>query len=262
MKLITFLTDFGTNSGYVSQMKGVALSITDAKLVDITHEVTPQNVKEGAFILRSSIPFFPAGSVHVAVVDPGVGTERRGIVITAPSQILVGPDNGLLIPAARYLGNFTVYEIKNPKLLSDSISNTFHGRDIFTPVAAHILNGVLFEHIGPIIKDFVDLDFGNYEMTNNSANGKIIYIDKFGNIITNISGDRLSKVLNYNKEVTLSIFSKNLIVKFVKAYNFVKEGEILLTIGSSNLLEIALNQGNAAKKLSVKVDDEVRIQFN
>ena len=111
MKLITFLTDFGSNSSYVSQMKGVALSITDAKIIDITHDISPHNIKEGAFVLRSSIPFFPIGTVHVAVVDPGVGTSRRGIVITTPSQILVGPDNGLLIPAAKSLGSFTVFEM-------------------------------------------------------------------------------------------------------------------------------------------------------
>jgi len=261
MKLITFLSDFGSNSGYVSQMKGVALSITDAKIVDITHEICPHNIREGAFVLRTSVPFFPRGSVHVAVVDPGVGTKRKGIVITTPSQILVGPDNGLLIPAARNLGNFTIYEISNPKLMLDSISNTFHGRDVFTPVAAHILNGVLFEQIGPVVTDFVDLDFGNFEITDNSATGKIIYIDSFGNIITNIDGIRLSHVLNYDKKVNIFIGTNNFGTKFVKSYNFVKKGELLATIGSSNLLEIALNQGNVAKKLGVKPDSDLKILF-
>ena len=262
MKIITFLTDFGSNSSYVAQMKGVALSMTEAKIIDITHEITPQNIREGAFILRISIPYFPAGSVHVAVVDPGVGTERRGIVITTPSQILIGPDNGLLIPAARYLGNFTIYVITNPKLILNSVSNTFHGRDIFTPVAAHILNGVLFEQIGPIVTDFVDLDFGNFKITDNSATGKIIYIDSFGNIITNIDGFRLNQILDYNKKIKVFIGDINLEIKFVKTYSFVKKSELLATIGSSNLLEIALNQGNAAKKLGVKPDDEVKILFS
>lgn len=259
MKVITFLTDFGSNSGYVAQMKGVALSITEAKIVDITHQITPQNIREGAFLLRTSIPFFPAGSVHVAVVDPGVGTERRGIVVTTPSQILVGPDNGLLIPAARHLGNFTVYEITNPKLMLDSVSNTFHGRDIFTAVAAHILNGILFEQIGPIITDFINLDFGTFKITDNSATGKIIYNDFFGNIITNIDGLRLNQALNFNKKITLCIGKITQEISFVKSYNYVKKSELLATIGSSNLLEIALNQGNAAKKLGVKPDDEVKI---
>jgi len=262
MKLITFLSDFGSNSSYVAQMKGVALSMTDAKVVDITHSITPQNIREGAFILRTSIPFFPTGSVHVAVVDPEVGTDRRGIVVTTPSQILVGPDNGLLIPAARFLGNFTVYEITNPKLMLNSASNTFHGRDIFTPVAANILNGLLFEQIGPIIKDFVNLDFGNYNITDNSATGKVVYIDSFGNIVTNIDGSRLNQVLNFNKRITLLIEDRDLKIQFVKSYGFVKKSELLATIGSSNLLEIALNQGNAAKKLGIKPDDEVKILFS
>jgi len=262
MKLITFLTDFGSNSSYVSQMKGVALSITDIKIIDITHDISPHNIKEGAFVLRSSISFFPIGTVHVAVVDPGVGTRRRGIVITTPSQILVGPDNGLLIPAAKSLGDFTVFEIRNPKFLLDTVSNTFHGRDVFSPVAAHILNGMLFEEIGPVITDFIDLDFGNFEITDKSAIGYVVYIDSFGNIITNIDGNRIKDVLNYNKKITVYLGSRMFEAFFVKSYNFVKKGEILVTIGSTNLLEIAINQDSAAKKLCVKPADKIKILFS
>lgn len=262
MKLMTLLSDFGSNSNYISQMKGVALSITDATIVDITHEITPHNILEGAFILRTSVPYFPVGTVHVAVVDPGVGTARRGIVVTTRNQILVGPDNGLLIPAAKYLGDFTVYEIVNQNLMLNPVSNTFHGRDVFTPVAAHILNGILFEQIGPIITDFVYLDFGRSEITDKTATGKIIYIDSFGNIITNIDGIILKQVLNYDKKIMLFIGDKQLEIPFVKSYNFVKKGELLVTIGSSNFFEIALNQGNAGKKLNVKEDDEVKILIN
>jgi len=262
MKLMTLLSDFGGNSSYISQMKGVALSITDARIVDITHDVTPHNIREGAFVLYSSVPYFPVGTVHVAVVDPGVGTARRGIVVTTGTQILVGPDNGLLIPVARYLGNFTVYEIKNPHLILNPVSNTFHGRDVFTPVAAHILNGIMFENIGPIISDFVDLDFGKFEIKPKTATGKVIYVDSFGNIITNIDGFRLRQVLNYDNKIMLFIGDKKLELPFLKSYNFVKKGEFLATIGSSNLFEIALNQGNACKKLGVKSDDEIKIIFS
>ena len=144
---ITFLSDFGMKNSYIAQMKAVASSITDARLIDITHNITPHNIKEGAFILKTTVPFFPAGTVHVAVVDPGVGTNRKGIVIVTRSQILVGPDNGLLVPAAQALGDFNVYEITNQKLMVLPVSNTFHGRDIFTPVAANIINGVPFEAV-------------------------------------------------------------------------------------------------------------------
>ena len=261
MKIITFLSDFGTKDGYAAQMKGVALSITDARLIDITHEVTPQNIREGAFILRSVAPHFPTGTVHVAVVDPDVGTERRGILITTSRHILIGPDNGLLMPAAHFLGNFIVYEISNEKYMLDSISSTFHGRDIFAPIAAHIINGAPFKEIGNRIDDFVDLDFGQGEIRENAATGKVIYIDRFGNIITNITGETLSKGLAYNKNIMVFIGEKCIEIPFVKSYGFVKKREMLVTIGSSNFLEIGINQGNVAKKLSIKEDDKVEILF-
>jgi S-adenosylmethionine hydrolase len=235
--------------------------MTDATIVDISHEITPHNVFEGAFVLMTAVPYFPVGTVHVAVVDPGVGTMQRGIVITTKTQILVGPDNGLLIPAARALGDFTVYEIVNQKLLPSFVSNTFHGRDIFTPVAAHILNGILFEQIGPVIKDFISLDFGNFEIDNKTAIGKVIYVDNFGNIITNINGFTLKQMLSFDKKVLLYVGKKKFEISFVKSYNFVKSGSLLATIGSSNYLEIALNQGNAAKKLGVKPGYTVKILF-
>lgn len=261
MKIMTFLSDFGNQSSYVSQMKGVAVSMTDARIVDITHDISPHNICEGAFVLQTSVPYFPVGTVHVAVVDPGVGTTRRGIVVTTRTQILVGPDNGLLIPAARRLGDFTVYEIANQNLMLNAISNTFHGRDVFTPVAAHILNGVTFEQIGPLITDPVDLSFGKFEITDKTVTGKIIYVDSFGNIITNIDGFRLRQIVDYDKKIILLLGRKRLEIIFVKSYNFVKKGELLATIGSSNLFEIALNQGNASKKLKLKPDDEIKIQF-
>jgi hypothetical protein len=261
MKLLTFLTDFGTKSNYISQMKGVAMSITDARIVDISHDISPYNIREGAFVLRTSVPFFPVGTVHVAVVDPGVGTNRRGIVVTTRSQILVGPDNGILIPVARYLGDFVVYEIKNQELMSKNVSNTFHGRDIFTPAASNILNGIPFDQIGPIIYDFVDLDFGVYEITAQSAVGKIIYIDNFGNIVTNIDGTKLKQIIGFNREITLMIEKKQFKIPFIQTYNFAKQKDLLSTIGSSNLFEIAQNQGNAAKLLKVKLDDDIKILF-
>jgi S-adenosylmethionine hydrolase len=261
MKIITFLSDFGTKDGYAAQMKGTALKITDAQLIDITHEITPQNIREGAFILRTVAPYFPTGTVHVAVVDPGVGTDRRGILITTSRHILIGPDNGLLMPAAHFLGNFIVYDISNKKFMSSSISSTFHGRDIFTHVAAHITNGTPFEEIGNRINDFVNLDFGQGEIKENAVTGKVIYIDRFGNVITNITREILSKGLAYDKKIMVFVGEKNIEIPFVRSYGFVKKREMLTTIGSNNFLEISINQGNAAKKLSVKEDDKVKILF-
>lgn len=262
MKIITFLTDFGMKTGYVAQMKGVVSGITDARLIDITHDITPHDIREGAFVLQTSVPFFPVGTVHVAVVDPGVGTERSGVIITARNHILVGPDNGLLIPAARFIGDFTVYEITNEKYMLDYVSNTFHGRDVFAPVAAHIVNGVPFEKIGTRTDNFVDLDFGSTEITDKTATGKIIYVDRFGNLITNINGFRLREVLEFDKKIMVFIGDKQLGIPFVKSYGFAKKGQILATIGSSNYLEIGVNQGDAARKLKVKPDDAVKILFS
>jgi S-adenosylmethionine hydrolase len=262
MKLITFLSDFGNKNGYVSQMKAVAHSMTDAKIVDISHNISPHNINEGAYVLQSSVPFFPDGTVHVTVVDPGVGTNRRGIVVTTRSQILIGPDNGLLIPAARRLGDFKVFEIANKNLMLSNISNTFHGRDIFTPVAANILNGVEFSQIGPIITNFIDLDFGKAEIYDKLSIGKVIYVDSFGNIITNINGFQIRRFLEYGKTINLTIKEKEIKIPFLKSYNFVKKGELLATIGSGNLLEIAQNQGNASKKLNFKCNDIIKLHYN
>ena len=262
MKIITYLTDFGTKSSYVAQMKGVALSITDARLIDITHEISPQNIREGAFILSTAVKFFPTGTVHVAVVDPGVGTERRGIVVTTPKYVLVGPDNGLLMPAAHYPGDFAVYEIKNTAYMLPNISDTFHGRDIFTPIAANILNGLPFDQIGPRITDYVDLNFGKAEFSSTEAKGKIIFIDNFGNIITNIESRLIKGFMEYGKKIKIKIKNKQHEILFVKSYNFVNKGSILATIGSNKYLEISINQGNAAHELDVKIDDEIQIDYS
>ncbi len=261
MKIMTFLTDFGIKNNYVAQMKAVALDITNPKIVDITHNVTPHNVYEGAFLLKTTVPYFPDGTVHVAVVDPGVGTKRRGIVVTTKKQILVGPDNGLLIPVAEHLGIFQVYEIKNNKFMRNNISNTFHGRDIFTPVAAHILNGIYFNQIGPRIYDYKTLDLGSFVIKEKTAEGEIIHIDGFGNIITNIDGVELRSNLDFNNKIMVYIGEKRVEMPFVKTYGETKKDETLATIGSSNFFEISINQGNASSKYKAKIDDKIKILF-
>jgi len=261
MKIITFLTDFGSKGGYVAQMKGVVLSITDSKLIDITHDIMPHDIREGAFVLQNSVVYFPVGTVHLAVVDPAVGTNRRGIIVATKSHILVGPDNGLLMPVAHFLGGFTVYEITNNKYMLNSISNTFHGRDVFSPVAAHIVNEVPFEEIGSRIYNFIDMDFGKGKITDRTATGKIIYVDNFGNIVTNIEGAQIRDILDYGSKLMAFIGDKQKEISFVKSYSFVEKGQLLATTGGSNLIEIGLNQGNAARELGIKIDDEIKLLF-
>ncbi|MEF8879530.1 MAG: S-adenosyl-l-methionine hydroxide adenosyltransferase family protein [Candidatus Thermoplasmatota archaeon] len=260
MGIITFLTDFGFKNNYVSQMKAVALNITNAKIVDICHHVTPQNVSEGAFLLKTAARYFPKGTVHVGVVDPGVGTERKGIVVVTPKHVFVGPDNGLFIPAAREQGSFDVYEIRNPRFMLNKISNTFHGRDIFTPVAAYILEGIPFTEIGPSTKDYIDLNFEKKRVIDDKKiEGEIIHIDSFGNIVTNLTEDDIKNFFSYGSEISVFLGGKRRKICFSKSYDYVDRNDFLATIGSSGFFEISINQGNAAEELSVKAGDHIKI---
>jgi S-adenosylmethionine hydrolase len=262
MKIITFLTDFGQRDSYVAQMKGVASSLTDAHLIDITHEISPHAIREGAFTLRAVVPFYPIGTVHVAVVDPGVGTTRRGLIVTTKEHIFVGPDNGLLMPAAHLQGDIAVYEISNPRYMLPSVSSTFHGRDIFTPVAAHIIRGVPFNDFGPKITDAVDLTVIQPTTTDEKIAGKVIHIDRFGNIITNVDESSISRVANFDQNLRISLGATQKKLPFVRSYGHVQKGEALATIGSYRYLEISINQGNAAEQLHVSLDDDIDVLLN
>jgi S-adenosylmethionine hydrolase len=238
------------------------LSLTDAYLIDITHEISSHAIREGGFILRAVVPFYPVGTVHVAVVDPGVGTKRRGLIVTTKEHIFVGPDNGLLMPAAHLLGDITVYEISNPRYMLPSVSSTFHGRDIFTPVAAYITRGVPFTDFGPKITDAVDLDFIQPTITNDKIVGKVIHIDHFGNIITNIDESAISRVANFDQNLRISFGTTQQELPFVRSYGHVQKGEALATIGGFRYLEISINQGNAAEQLHVSLDDDIDVLLN
>lgn len=253
--VITLLSDFG--DVYPASMKGVILGINpDANIVDISHSAPRHDVRAGAFMLMNCARYFPSGTVHIAVVDPGVGTKRRSIAIRADApgsglQYFVGPDNGLLIPAARSIGEFEAYEITNKKLIRESISGTFHGRDIFAPVGAHISKGLDISDVGEMIFDFVDLDFGKGIKKNGTLEGRVIFIDSFGNVVTNIPAGmvefRLGDVLEIEKKQVL----------FQSSYGFCKKGEPLALIGSHGYLEIAVNRGSAAEFFNKKQGDKI-----
>lgn len=262
MKRITFLTDFGTKGVYVAQMKGVVSGITDARIIDITHEVSPHNIREGAFLLWTTAPFFPMGTVHVAVVDPGVGTERKGLVITTKKQILVGPDNGILLPTAHLLGDFVVYEITNPRYMVHPLSQTFHGRDIFAPVAAYIVRGVPFGEIGSQTTHFVDMQFPLGEHQGDRVVGKVLYVDRFGNLVTNIPDDILPNDIEGKKITLMSGDHRWDQVVFVPSYGYAKQGELLVTVGSNHFLEISVNQEDAARTLGMQADTEISFVFS
>ena len=257
--VITLLSDFGDL--YPASMKGVILCINpDANIVDISHSVPAQDIKAGAFVLMTTARYFPSGTVHVAVVDPGVGTHRRAIAIRAESteygvHFFIGPDNGLLIPAAGSIGDFEVYNISNDALFRDSdVSATFHGRDIFAPVDAHISNGFEIEKVGKRINDYTTLDFGNGVKNGDIIEGRIIFIDSFGNIITNIQ----SEIVDYKSGDLLEIWGEQ--VTFQSSYGFSSEGEPLVLTASHGYLEIAVNRGSAAQFFGKKQDDGIIVR--
>ncbi len=254
MNIITLTTDIGWF--YASQMKGSILSINpDAKIVDVTHDIHPQNIIEGAYVLYSATAHFPE-AVHVAVVDPGVGTERRSLIVECKRGYFIGPDNGILIPAARRLGIKEIYEITETEYMASGISDTFHGRDIFAPVAAHLSLGVKANEIGIPCHNYKDMDFGNV-VTGRVITGKIIFIDKFGSMITNVPNESLG--LKYGDWVKIRAFGKELKVKFLRSYGYAGKGEILLTVSSSNFLEISLRDGNAYQILRGNIGDSIEI---
>ncbi|MGB9928721.1 MAG: SAM hydrolase/SAM-dependent halogenase family protein [Methanosarcina sp.] len=260
MSIISLTTDFGDL--YPAAMKAIILGINpDAKIIDITHSIRQGGIREGAFALYSLVPYFPANSLHIAVIDPGVGTSRRALAVKAgksgKEQYFIGPDNGLLIPAARNLGNIEVYEITNKTLmLKSGVSATFHGRDIFAPVGAHISKGVPIESVGQKISGFLNLDFGVCGVDGPFLIGEVVYSDSFGNVITNIPESMILNFSSFGSQVEVN----GRHVPFVRTYGFGGQREPLILIGSHGFLEIAVNGGNAALQFGLKSGDQVAIK--
>lgn len=254
--MITFTSDFGLKDTYVAEMKGVILTLNPkATLIDITHSIEKFNIRMGAFMLSSAAPYFPVGTVHLAVVDPGVGTERRSVLVQTKRAFFVGPDNGVLLLAARNQGIQHIYKLSNPKFMMSNVSNTFQGRDIFAPAAAHLDLGVEPSAFGPEITDSVTLDFSKVIKEKGLLLGEILHVDDFGNIITNITQNEIAQT----KIVNLKLQNQPLNLAFGKTYAQAKPREPIALIGSHGFLEIALNQGSAAKKFQVKAGDKIQV---
>ncbi|MFQ6107148.1 MAG: S-adenosyl-l-methionine hydroxide adenosyltransferase family protein [Thermoplasmata archaeon] len=257
--IITLTTDFGLGE-YVATMKGVILSIApEAMILDISHTVHPQDIEQGAYVLYTSLPHFREG-IHIAVIDPGVGTERKCIIVECDGHLLVGPDNGILMPAAKRLGLRRVLEIRNREYMLENVSSTFHGRDIFAPVAAYLSLGIPPDSIGEAMEEWVDLNFGVYRVRGTELRGKVLHVDSFGNLITNVPAKTVLKKYDFGQKMEIRTAGKRFSAPFSATYSGVKQKEILVTVSSSDFLEVAENQGNAAAKLGAKRGDE--IQFN
>lgn len=259
--MITLTTDFG-DSPYVGAMKGAILRTDpDARLVDVTHAVPPQDVRAGALALLAAAPHFPDGCVHVAVVDPGVGTARRGLCIVTRRALLVGPDNGLLIPAARALGLVAVHALENPRLTAEHVSPVFHGRDVFGPVAAHLARGVAPAEVGPRVASWVDLDFGPWaRLPEGGVEGLVIAADPFGNLTTNVPDPVASDALRLGEQYRVRTGRGEVEATLRRTYGEAGPGEPLLLVGSSGFLELAVNQGSAAAALGARAGARVRVE--
>ncbi|MDH5734147.1 MAG: S-adenosyl-l-methionine hydroxide adenosyltransferase family protein, partial [Candidatus Bathyarchaeota archaeon] len=253
---------FGLKDSYVAEMKAVILSkCPEVKIVDISHEIDKFNIRMGAFVLASAAPYFPKDTVHVAVVDPGVGTKRHPIIIETKHSYFVGPDNGVLILAASKKGVWHAYVIENPQYMLPKVSKTFHGRDIFASVAAHLAAGVNASQFGKEIRDYVEPDFAKPRLKGDTIFGEVLHIDSFGNIITNILSNILKKLtVRENESIWIEIGKKTATLKLCSAYGNVSLGKALAIVGSHGFLGISVNQGNAAKRFKARCGDSIQVQ--
>jgi hypothetical protein len=260
--LITVLTDFGTRDSFAAVMKGIILKTNpQAQVIDITHEIAPQDIWEAAFTLQSAYAQFPKGTIHLAVVDPGVGSGRRPIIVVTESYYFVGPDNGLFSLIYRDAERLRVHHITAAHYFNPSASSTFHGRDVFAPVAGWLTKGIPSGHFGEEITDFVKLNVPTAKRTDKVIDGHIVHIDRFGNLITNISAKELQPLLPEGGSaagVTITVAGKEL--KGIKRfYAEAAPGAPGAVINSGGLLEIFLYRQNARAALGIKRGEAVRL---
>ena len=256
-RILTLLTDFGTRDAYVGIMKGVILSVCpEARLVDITHAVPPQGVTVGALLLRSAVSFFPDKTIHIAVVDPGVGSKRAAILVETPKAWLIGPDNGVLHPAASALGIRRVLEIANPAYRLGRVSATFHGRDVFAPAAAHLAAGAEPSSFGPERRGLERLDLPVVRRSGDGVEGQVIHIDHFGNLVTNVGEADLADFPDSPLSVSIGRCSA---IPVVSTYADVLPGALAALIGSWGHMEVAVRDGSAADRVGAKVGTPIRL---
>jgi S-adenosyl-L-methionine hydrolase (adenosine-forming) len=245
--VITLTTDFGTRDTYVAEMKAAILSITpDVHVVDVTHEIAPHDVLEGALALEAAAPWFPPATIHVAVVDPGVGTARRGLAVASKGQVFIGPDNGLFTP---FLGAsaWRAVELTETEFRRATVSPTFHGRDVFAPAAAHVALGLSPERLGPRVTDPVLLAWPRPRVAARRIGGAVVHVDRFGNLVTSIPGDALASL---GSSLTVRVGARSL--PLVRTYGELARGRAGALVGSRNRLEIAVNAGSAAAMLGAR----------
>jgi hypothetical protein len=254
LKTITLLTDFGVKDPYVAIMKGVILSIfPDVRIVDITHEIDPQDVREGAFIMEEYFRYFEKGTIHVAVVDPTVGSERKPIIFMKGGYFFVGPDNGIF--TLLYDDNVQVYAIENSRYMRKEIGPTFHGRDIFAPATAYLASGVQLSMFGSVLRNPVMLQDIYPVIEKNVLKGEVVRFDRFGNAITNISGAIIQDFVQ-GRPFSITLRDDS----FQTIHRSYYENETTCLIGSAGYLEFGYFKGNLKERLDLRKGDQVIVR--
>ncbi|HTR97393.1 MAG TPA: SAM-dependent chlorinase/fluorinase [Candidatus Acidoferrales bacterium] len=258
--IVTFLSDFGAQDWFVGVVHGIVHELApSAAVVDLNHLIPPANVVRGAFILEAAAPDFPPGSVHLAVVDPGVGTERRALAVRARGAFFVGPDNGLLewALAAR---DAEVHALAEERWFRRPVSRTFHGRDVFAPVAAHLARGEPIESFGPRITDPVRLAAAPPRREGDALVGRVVFIDRFGNALTNLTAELLDGAFAGPRDgLRVGLLGRE-VNGLARSYGDAPVGTLVAVLGSSGRLEIAQVGGDAAVRLGIGEGDPVTVR--
>ena len=254
---ITLTTDFGARDAYAAQLKGVLLArCSGAAVLDLTHDIAPHDAIEGALFLDGAVPAFPPGTVHLAVVDPGVGGVRRAIACAIGGQFAVCPDNGLLTLLARRLPVEEAREIANPALRREPVSATFEGRDVFAPAAAHLACGGALGDLGPPAEGLATLALPEPSREADGVRGEVLHIDRFGNAITNVEASMLPEAAG-----GVRVSAGGRVLPLRRTYADAAPGEVLALVGSGGRLEIAVREGSAADRLGLRRDSPVLVSF-
>ena len=258
MSVITLTTDFGTRDWFVGTMKGVIAGIAPkARVIDLTHDLPQGDIRGGAFALAASCRYFPNGTIHVAVVDPGVGSRRKAIAVQTARSTFVGPDNGVLSWALAKEKITAIHTLENEAYFLQPVSRTFHGRDVFVPIAAHLSLGVAIKKVGPALRNFVRLDWPEPRKQRGGTVGEVVYMDRFGNAITNLE----SSLLRDRQAASCEVYTKRGHVCPLKAfYQATAPNTPVALVGSSGFLEITVNGGSAEKLLGVKIGTHVVVR--
>jgi S-adenosylmethionine hydrolase len=263
---VTFLTDFGLQDDFVGTCHGVMKRIApDVEIIDITHGISPHQILQGALVLANTIPYMPAG-VHLAVVDPGVGGQRRALALrSGDGRVFVGPDNGLLIPAAERSGGVdAAHELTNPAYALEPVSRTFHGRDLFSPAAAHLARGVSLAELGPPVDPLalVQLDLPEPRIGQNRIRATVLYIDRFGNIQLNLTREHLREAdVRPGTQVELELALERYYAVAARTFADARRGDIILYEDAYRNVALAISGGNAAEMFSASPGQEVRIHL-